>query len=565
MCRRNGESGTGNAQSDAGDGRGESTETTEERGESTETTGKRSDDRVAGGPSLDRRSVLRTAAVAGTGATLAAGATPAAAGDIQCGTADRFVQSPNYSPRQEEINWLVIHVTAGSYAGAVSWFQNPDSNVGIHYIVSNYDDTAYDPGHVTQMVHHENAAWHARSIANHRAIGIELEWMDGHDPEEPISDACYEALADIAQCVTDQYDIPHEFYEDETCIQNEPGGIIGHTHVPDGDCSNYDHGGRTCPYPDFDPGTFMSYLDDGGDGGDDPAFEDGDAVVTTASVNGREQPGLDSDVVAVLDPGTEAEVVNGPVEADGYTWWGLHVPAESIWVWVVEAYLDPMTEPSPPSVGVETDPPSAVGETSATLGGTVTTLEGVEEATVFFEYGPAGAGFPEATDPVTVGAGATASVEVSGLDSATGYEYRAVASAGEAADEGAVQSFETDEESGGCFLTTATADDAGTLDALRRYRDESMAATPVGRGLVGLYYRISPPIAATLARHPRGRTASAVRWLVGRCAGLSGRQAETTSRVQSALLGAVIAALYVVGLLVAAVGHAAIRGIEASN
>jgi len=511
---------------------------------------------TAGSAGPDRRSVLQTMALAGSGAALAAGTRPAAAGQIQCERADRFVDSPNHSAREHEINWIVVHVTAGSYAGAVNWFQNPDSNVGIHYIVSNYDDTAYEPGHVTQMVHHEQAAWHARYIANHRAVGIELEWMADHDPGEPISEACYQAAADIARCVADQYDIPHEFYEEETCIQNEPGGIIGHQHVPDGNCSNYDHGGRTCPYPDFDPETFMSYLDGGGE---DPAFADGDPVVTTAAVNGREQPGLDSEVVSVLDTGTEAEVVNGPVDADGYTWWGLFVPAESIWVWVVEAYLDPVEEPA---VAVETEPASGVGETTATLGGTVTSLQGAEEATVFVEYGPTGAGLPEATDPVAVGPGDSASVEVTGLDSGTTIQHRAVATAEDATAEGETRSFETDESGGGCFLTTATAADRETLDTLRRYRDKSMAATPVGRGLVGLYYRVSPPIAGTLARHPESRTAAAVRWLVGRCARLAERQERAASRSRRALLGAALAVLYLVGVLCAAAGHVTIRVAE---
>ena len=554
MCRQRGVGGRhGNAESECR-GTGGRRDGSETAGGGVERAGAGT---VDGG--LDRRSVLRTVALAGSGAALASQAGSVAAGDVECPAADRFLQTPNYSARENEINWIVVHVTAGAYSGAVSWFQNPDSNVGIHYIVSNYDDTAYAPGHVTQMAHHEQAAWHARSIANQRAVGIELEWMDGHNPEEPISGAAYQAAAEIVECVADQYDIPLEFYEDETCIQNEPGGIIGHQHVPDGDCSTYDHGGRTCPYPDFDPDTLLSYLDDGGE---DPAFGDGDEVVTTTAVNGREQPGLDSEVVSVLDPGTGAEIVNGPVDADGYTWWGLFVPGETLWVWVVEAYLDPATEPSPPSVAVETDPASAVGETVATLRGTVTELDGVAEATVYFEYGPVGAGFPEATEALTAGAGGTASTEVTGLDGGTDYEFRAVASAGETTAEGGVQSFETDDPGGGCFLTTATAGDSQTLASLRRFRDESMSATRVGRGLAGLYDRVSPPIAGTLARHPRSRTAAVVRWLVERCARLSDRQAGADSRVGSALLGAVLTVLYVVGLLLAAVGHAAIRGSE---
>ncbi|AGB15117.1 subtilisin-like serine protease [Halovivax ruber XH-70] len=112
---------------------------------------------------------------------------------------------------------------------------------------------------------------------------------------------------------------------------------------------------------------------------------------------------------------------------------------------------------------------------------------------------------------------------------------------------------------GGCFITTATAGEGPTLDSLRRFRDESMAATPVGRGMVGLYYRISPPIADTLERHPESLTTRATRKIVDVCASLSDRQDETDSPVESASLGVTLTALYMVGITVGASGHFGIR------
>jgi hypothetical protein len=419
---------------------------------------------------LKRRSFLQTTALVGAGTVLGTQAAAQTEG-TQCSTADRFVSSPNYSIRTGEIDWIVIHVTTGTYSGAITWFENPDSNVSAHYVVSNYESTAYEPGHVTQMVRHENEAWHARGIANPRSIGIELEWIEGRG-EEPISEACYEAAADLVRCIADRYDVPLTFYEENTCIQEESGGIIGHTHVPDGSCASYDHDGRTCPYPDFDPDTFMSHVRET----DSPdTFADGDLARATTALNGRRRPNLDSEVTRVLDEGTVGEVVNGPETVDGYTWWGLHVPAPSDWVWCVEEYLDP--------------------------------------------------------------------VDTSGGDDS-----------GDDGDSGDDDFF--------CFLTTATADDRQTLDSLRRFRDESMSATPLGRRLVGLYYRISPPIAATLDRHPESATARAVRALVARCAGLSDAQAQTRSRVESVALGTVLTVLYIIGILVAACGHAGIRVTE---
>lgn len=115
------------------------------------------------------------------------------------------------------------------------------------------------------------------------------------------------------------------------------------------------------------------------------------------------------------------------------------------------------------------------------------------------------------------------------------------------------------DDGGFCFITTATAREQSTLDSLRRFRDDSMATTPVGRGLVGLYDRISPPIARALERHPESRTARLCRWYVRRCAALSDRQRDHDTRPGTAALGALVATLYVVGVLIAAAGYAGIR------
>lgn len=82
--------------------------------------------------------------------------------------------------------------------------------------------------------------------------------------------------------------------------------------------------------------------DDGGeDGGEnDPAFVDGDVVQATASLNTRRQPGVDEELVDTVSQGAMAEVVNGPVDADGYTWWGLHWQTANVWGWSVERYLE---------------------------------------------------------------------------------------------------------------------------------------------------------------------------------------------------------------------------------
>jgi hypothetical protein len=70
------------------------------------------------------------------------------------------------------------------------------------------------------------------------------------------------------------------------------------------------------------------------------AFTDGDRVTPTASLNTRYRPGLDSRVLATMAPGTEGEIMNGPVDKDGYTWWGVHWLADDIWGWSVDQYLE---------------------------------------------------------------------------------------------------------------------------------------------------------------------------------------------------------------------------------
>jgi len=95
----------------------------------------------------------------------------------------------------------------------------------------------------------------------------------------------------------------------------------------------------------------------GEDGSGTRAFAEGDVVSATTTLNTREQPGTGETLVDTVDAGATAEVVNGPVDADGYTWWGLHWLDADVWGWSVEASLDAGNggrEPST-SFAVETD------------------------------------------------------------------------------------------------------------------------------------------------------------------------------------------------------------------
>lgn len=113
-----------------------------------------------------------------------------------------------------------------------------------------------------------------------------------------------------------------------------------------------------------------------------------------------------------------------------------------------------------------------------------------------------------------------------------------------------------------CFITTATAGDGATLDTLRAFRDDVLLPTTPGRSLVHLYERVSPPIAATLARHPNAATTGFVRWMVERCASLARRRDASRSLLARSVLSVVLTLLYIVGLCGAMLGHVWIRASE---
>lgn len=117
--------------------------------------------------------------------------------------------------RTAAISKVVIHVTQGSYAGTISWFQNPAAEVSAHYVVRSSD------GQITQMVRDKDTAWHARS-GNATGIGIEHEgYID--DPTW-FTDAMYRSSAALTAYLCNRYGIP-----------KDRAHIVGHSEVPGND------------------------------------------------------------------------------------------------------------------------------------------------------------------------------------------------------------------------------------------------------------------------------------------------------------------------------------------
>lgn len=99
--------------------------------------------------------------------------------------------SCNYSTRSVGISHVAIHTTQGSYASAISWFQNCSSSVSAHYVIRSSD------GQVTQMVREASKAWHVGN-SNGYTVGIEHEGFVSN-PAAWYTTAMYNASAALTR------------------------------------------------------------------------------------------------------------------------------------------------------------------------------------------------------------------------------------------------------------------------------------------------------------------------------------------------------------------------------
>ncbi|MGN5631300.1 peptidoglycan-binding protein [Streptomyces sp. AC154] len=144
--------------------------------------------------------------------------------------------------RSAAIDKVIIHVTQGSYAGSISWFQNPASQVSSHYVVRSSD------GQITQMVRDSDTAYHARS-ANSSALGIEHEGFI--DDPSWFTDSMYRSSAALTAYLCDRYGIP-----------KDRAHIIGHSEAPGND--------HTDPGPNWDWTRYMQLVAGNTGGGTTP-------------------------------------------------------------------------------------------------------------------------------------------------------------------------------------------------------------------------------------------------------------------------------------------------------
>lgn len=139
--------------------------------------------------------------------------------------------SCNYSSRSgTPISAVTIHTIQGSYAGAISWFQNCAASVSAHYCVRSSD------GQVTQMVLESDKAWHV-GTENPYTIGIEHE---GYVADAAwYTNAMYASTVDLVQDIAASgygIDLKKTWYGPPTAGLQVLGTncykIKGHQHYP---------------------------------------------------------------------------------------------------------------------------------------------------------------------------------------------------------------------------------------------------------------------------------------------------------------------------------------------
>lgn len=152
----------------------------------------------------------------------------------------RAANSGNFSvanrPTDLPIQYVVIHITEGSYSGAISWFQNAASNVSAHYVLRSSD------GEVTQMVRHKDIGYHAGVWwYNQRSVGIEHEATSSSSSW--YTNALYNSSAALTRWITTQHGIPRNRTY-----------IIGHRETG---------AATSCPGPFWDWTYYMSLVNQG--------------------------------------------------------------------------------------------------------------------------------------------------------------------------------------------------------------------------------------------------------------------------------------------------------------
>jgi N-acetyl-anhydromuramyl-L-alanine amidase AmpD len=117
----------------------------------------------------------------------------------------KIIQHPSNNSGARSGEWkidtLVLHNTAGGWAGALATLSDPKKEVSAHYLVAR-------SGNVYQLVPESRRAWHAGNrLVNDRSIGIEVEAYDAARGMTPPQEA---SLIELVRDVVQRNNIPTE-------------------------------------------------------------------------------------------------------------------------------------------------------------------------------------------------------------------------------------------------------------------------------------------------------------------------------------------------------------------
>jgi N-acetylmuramoyl-L-alanine amidase len=280
--------------------------------------------------------------------------------------------SANYSladrPHDYPIDMIVIHDTEGSFASAVSHFQNPSVQASAHYVVSK-------TGLIDEMVLEHDIAWHAGNWDyNTRSIGIEHEgfaWTPG-----TFTTVEYQTSAHLAASICSRWGVPmdrqHVIGHNEVPDPNHPGLFGGADHHTDpGPYWNWTYYmGQASSYANALPSPPHMVLDAIATPGNASAIVSWSAArtchVPIASYHISGQPGnIALDVSAIATSATIAGLQNGTTytftvtasNADGQDWLTSNavtpytVPAEPTRVTATPAYQSAVVTWTAPNDG----------------------------------------------------------------------------------------------------------------------------------------------------------------------------------------------------------------------
>jgi hypothetical protein len=184
----------------------------------------------------------------------------------------------------------------------------------------------------------------------------------------------------------------------------------------------------------------------------------------------------------------------------------------------VENAIPPTPTPTPVVTPTPTPaiPPTVITKAVSSVTTKSATLQGYldlgreSQMQVSFKWGLTTAYSSGETTQKPMSSSGYFSFPLSGLSPGTTYHYRAHAVGSEAL--GDDMSFTTPGVSGGggggggggCFIATAAYGSYldSHVDTLRSFRDQYLETNPIGSAFVSLYYKVSPPMADFIEKHP---------------------------------------------------------------